>query len=251
MSEEDFSNELKVWALEHFGTMATNAVWRPESTGCRYRKLDDETLELEHRVDHPDSESHHERITGLFASVNINMVDSDVMVTSVALSAEESYRMEMQERQAIAASWTHDCGQPLANMPLSLGVPIFVGEREVLLDDGQTRSVEDWAVSVQCDNCDSPPVLMNPDDYNLLAGDGLFMRYKKCVDDDDDDDDDEWMVAMTREQMYATAEAGELGVLVGSRCPDTGEKVPPWMWGTYCKQVPHEVFAIASLGEEE
>ena len=69
------------------------------------------------------------------------------------------------------------------------------------------------------------------------------MRYKA--------DEDTFMVAMTRQQMYDTAENGELGVLVGSECPDSGMKVPPWMWGTYCKRVPVEELLIKSLGEEE
>jgi len=69
------------------------------------------------------------------------------------------------------------------------------------------------------------------------------MRYKS--------DEDTYMVAMTRQQMYDTAQTGELGVLVGSECPDSGEKVPPWMWGSYCKRVTVEELLTKSLGEEE
>ena len=43
----------------------------------------------------------------------------------------------------------------------------------------------------------------------------------------------------------------ELGVLVGSECPDTGEKVPPWMWGTYCKRVAHADYLIKALDNLE
>jgi hypothetical protein len=239
---EEYEPELKVWALEHFNQMAEKAVWRPEGTGCRYRKIDEQTLELEHRVDHPDSIHHHERITGLFASVNIGMIDDKPMVTAAALSAEEAFMQEMQERQAVAASWTNEAGVPLASLPLELAEPVYLGEREVLLDDGETHTVEDWGISVPSSDTETP-VIMNPDDFNLLAGDSLFMRYKT--------DEDTFMVAMTRQQMYDTAENGELGVLVGSECPDSGMKVPPWMWGTYCKRVPVEELFIKSLGEEE
>ena len=245
--EEDFTDELKVWALEHFSQMAIKAVWRPDGTGLRYRKTDDETLQLEHRVDHPDSLHHHERITRLFATVNIGMTDEDVLTSPAALSAEDAFRMEMQERQAVAASWTHECGTPLASMPLELGVPMFIGDREVLIEDGETQTVEDWAISVTCTECDGV-VLMNPDDFNLLAGDGLFMRYKPIVDEEESD---MWYVAMTRQQMYETAETGELGVLVGSECPDTGGKVPPWMWGTYCQRVPHTDYMLKVLDDLE
>ena len=237
---EEYEPELKVWALEHFNQMAVKAVWRPEGTGCRYRKVDDQTLELEHRVDHPDSIQHHERIAGLFAAVNIEMVDDKPMITSAALSAEEAFMQEMQERQAVAASWTNEDGVPLASLPLELAEPVYLGEREVLLDNGETHTVEDWGVSVPSIDTESP-VIMNPDDFNLLAGDSLFMRYKA---------DDNYMVAMTRQQMFDMTKTDELGVLVGSECPDTGLKVPPWMWGTYCMRVPVEDIVIKSLSEE-
>ena len=35
----------------------------------------------------------------------------------------------------------------------------------------------------------------------------------------------------------ADAENPELGVVLGSKDPDTGERVPSWMWGTYCMSV--------------
>ena len=244
---EEYEPELKVWALEHFNQMAEKAVWRPEGTGCRYRKVDEQTLELEHRVDHPDSMNHHERIAGLFASVNIEMIDDKPMITSAALSAEEAFMQEMQERQAVAASWTNEAGVPLASLPLDLAEPVHLGQREVLLDNGETHTVEDWGISVPSPDTEAP-VIMNPDDFNLLAGDSLFMRYKS--------DEDTFMVALTRQEMYSMAEDGELGVLVGSVCPDSGAKVPPWMWGTYRFRRPVEEIIVdmdfaKSLGEEE
>ena len=236
---EEYEPELQVWALEHFNQMAEKAVWRPDGTGCRYRKVDEQTLQLEHRVDHPDSEAHHNRITGLFASVNINMIDDSPMITSAALSAEDAFRQEMQERQAVAASWTTENGTRLADLPLEQAYPVFIGDREVLLDNGETHTVEDWGVAVPTDEGDT--ITMNPDDYNLLAGDSLFMRYRVT-------DTDTYMIAMTRQQMYDAAESGELGVLVGATCPDSGDKVPPWMWGTYCARVSE---ADLFLGDEE
>jgi len=241
---EEFEPELKVWALEHFNQMAIQAVWRPEGTGCRYRKTDEQMLTLEQRQDHPDAKEQHTRITALFASVNIGMVDDAPMITSAALSAEEAFRQEMQERQAIAASWTNECGEPLASLPLELAEPVYLGDREVLMDDGETTTVEDWGISVPSVGCGDGFVVMNPDDYNLLAGDGLFMRYKS--------DEDTYLVAMTRQEMFNMTQSDELGVLVGSECPDTGVKVPPWMWGSYCKRVKAEYYFTKSIeGEEE
>lgn len=220
----DIEPELQVWMLEHFNSMAEGAIWRPEGTGLRYRKSGDLTLTLEQRIDHPESAAMHERIKSIAASVNLTVEDEDVLLTNASLSPEEAFRQEMQERQAIAASWTCECGTRLADLNLERGVPTYMGDREVLLDDGETSTVEDWAVSVYCSECDRS-IDMNPDDFNLLAGDDLFMRYRNSWG---------YVRALTRQQMFDMSNSGRLGVLVGSECPDTGEKVPPWMWGTYC-----------------
>ena len=67
---------------------------------------------------------------------------------------------------------------------------------------------------------------IDPDDYHLMAGDALFMRYKTA--------EGAIRQAMTRRQMMQMGDEGALGLLVGTKDPDTKEKVPPWMWGTYC-----------------
>lgn len=235
--------ELQVWALEHFRMMADKAIWRPEGTGLRYRKDGETTLVLEQRVNHPQAEAHHEQLKELYASVSITVLDDEVMLTDPSLSAEEAFRKEVQERQMIASAWKCECDMLLKDMELFLGVPTFMGEREVLFDDGETRTIEDWGVAIECNSC-SKIITMNPDDYNLLAGDDLFMRYK-C-------DKDHYMIALSRQQMYDMAEANELGILVGATCPESGDKVPPWMWGTYCKRVSVEElnFDVALLEEE-
>ena len=223
MSEEEFGPELRVWMLEHFQTMAPGAIWRPEGTGLRYRKEDETSLTLEHRVDHPDSIHHHERLKRLCVVVNIEVKDDDVMVTSPALSAEEAYMREMQERQQIASMWTTEDGTRFVDLDLRFCPPVFLGMREILLDNGETTEIEDWAVKVSSPSGD---IMMNPDDYNLIAGDENFMSYHNSNGD--------IVRAMTRGEMLETAEAGATGILVGKNCPLTGVKVPPWMWGTYC-----------------
>jgi len=160
------------------------------------------------------------------------------LVTNVALSAEEAFRQEMQERQAVAASWTTPEGTPLSELPLEDAYPKYLGDRHVLLDNGDTHTVEDWGVVVPyVHNKFVETITMNPDDYNLLAGDALFMRYRILHENSD-----HYMVAMTRQQMFEMAEAfgSHSGILVGSTCPITGDKVPPWMWGTCCMKVEAE-----------
>ena len=247
--EEDTNTEdpeLQVWALEHFNQMALKAVWRPDGTGLRYRKKDETTLELEHRVDHPQSEAHHARLTELYASVNINMINDNVMVTDAALSAEEAFRREVEERQAIAGAWSCECDTLLKDMILENGVPIFVGDREVLFDDGETRTIEDWGIKLECLKC-SKEIVMNPDDYNLLAGDDLFMRYQTL----NDEEKPIWLHALSRQQMFEMSQNNELGILVGSECPISGAKVPPWMWGTYCAIQQEDFEDTIALSEEE
>tara|TARA_R100000152_G_C6772763_1_gene199812 strand:+ start:119 stop:838 length:720 start_codon:yes stop_codon:yes gene_type:complete len=239
MSEEEFEPRLKIWMLEHFQTMASGAIWRPEGTGLRYRKEGETTLILEHRVDHPDSIHHHERMKRLCNDVAIVVEDDDVMVTSPALSAEEAYMREIQERQMDAARWTCKCDKKLADFDFEQAPPVYLNDREILLDNGDTASVEEWAIKLYCANCDDD-ILMNPDDYNILAGDALFMRYRSANGD--------WLKAMTRGEMLETAEAGATGILVGKTCPLARGKVPPWMWGTYCDII---VDKGEDKGEEE
>lgn len=237
MTEEEMKQnaELKVWAIEHFNQMAMHAIWRPDGTGLRYRKIADDGLQLEHRVDHPDTLIHHDKIVKLYESVNITMEDDNPMITPAALSAEEAYRMEIQERQAIASAWSCECGNKLSELDLENGVPTYLGDKEILLDDGETQTIQEWAFKVICE-CENV-INMNPDDYNLLAGDGLFMRYKTT--------DNQWVHAMTRQEMLGFAETGKKGILVGKVCPLTQADIPPWLWGTYCR------VDMLSEGEEE
>lgn len=237
MKEDEWKPDanLKVWAMEHFNQMAMHAIWRPDGTGLRYRKTADNALTLEHRVDHPDTLIHHTKIVKLYESVNIEIEDDNPMVTPAALSAEEAYRMEIQERQAIASAWSCSCGVKLSELDLESAVPTYLGDKEILLDEGDTQTIEEWAFRVVCD-C-KEIINMNPDDYNLLAGDSLFMRYKTS--------DNQWVHAMTRQEMLMYADSGQKGILVGSRCPLTQERIPPWVWGTYCK------VNMISDGEEE
>ena len=110
------------------------------------------------------------------------------------------------------------------DMDLTKAYAVFVNMKEVLMEDGETHEVEVWAFDQTCE-C-GEPVSIDPDDYHLMAGDELFMRYR--------DSEGTILQAMTRRQMMQLGDEGGLGVLVGTSDPNTGEKVPPWMWGTYC-----------------
>ena len=125
-------------------------------------------------------------------------------------------------------------------MGLELSKPNFVSEQEVLLDNGDTDMLEVWAYTIDCPDCDAD-ITVDPDDYHLLTNDRLFMRYKN--------NEGTIMQALTRREMMTMGDAGEVGVLVGTVDPHTGEKVPPWLWGTYCS-IGSEVEVKISSEEE-
>jgi len=110
------------------------------------------------------------------------------------------------------------------DMDLVKAKPHFLATQEILLDDGETEEVEVWAYMLEC-MC-GQFMNVDPDDYHLMAGDQMFMRYSN--------NKGLTMQAMTRRQMIDAAESERFGVLVGKTDPQTEEKIPPWMWGTYC-----------------
>ena len=104
--------------------------------------------------------------------------------------------------------------------------PSFLSVQEVLLEDGSTDEIELWAYIFTCPES-GDEFNVDPDDYHLLAGDKLYMRYIN--------QEGTIFQALTRREMVEVGEGDvELGVVVGTSCPETGERVPPWLWGTYC-----------------
>ena len=101
--------------------------------------------------------------------------------------------------------------------------------------------IEVWVYSLDCPDCDAN-INIDPDDYHLLTDDRLFMRYKN--------NEGTIMQALTRREMMIMGDTGELGALVGTVDPHTGEYVPPWLWGTYCSIGSEEEVKI-NLEEEE
>ena len=206
----EVNEEMKNWAREHFGSIGIGGIWSPDGAGLTYQKLDDNTLMM---------------------AVGINIAEGEQVDYEPPTNPEQAYVMEQQHKMEIAQTWTHDCGKRICEMALDEAVAYFVSEQEVLMESGDTDTIEVWAYKMQCPECDGE-INMDPDDYHLLAGDELFMQFV--------DSDGTKLQAMTRRQMIETADTNELGVLVGSCSPNTGAKVPPWMWGTYCRIIGDE-----------
>jgi hypothetical protein len=48
------------------------------------------------------------------------------------------------------------------------------------------------------------------------------------------------------------ADAGIQGVVLGSLSPETGARVPPWMWGTYnLRRMPEAIEKADEVSDEE
>tara|TARA_R110002020_G_scaffold216353_5_gene423967 strand:- start:1863 stop:2588 length:726 start_codon:yes stop_codon:yes gene_type:complete len=229
-NEFEINAEMKTWAKEHFDNMGIGGVWSPDGTGLTYQKVTDDTWKLIRRMNHPTVEENHMRFATIMMSVGINMLEGDSVDYDPPASSEEAYAQESAHRMEIAQSWScSGCEKKLIDLGLEDAIPSFEGEQEILLEDGNTHKVEVWAYRLTC-SCGNLTKI-DPDDFHLLAGDYLFMRYvnskgtlRQC---------------MTRKQMVemADAETPELGVVLGSKDPETQERVPSWMWGTYCMSV--------------
>ena len=229
------------WAKQHFASVGIGGVWSPDESGCTYVRQDEDTFALMRMTDHPTAFEHHRRFVKLFEAAGVDMIEGDGFVKQpAALTPEQNSEQRYKEKQEIAKGWKCECSLPLANFDLKDRTDKFFENKDVLLSNGETTSVELWGCVVVCPSCENE-VSMDPDDYNLLAGDELFMQWRDSVGG--------VYVALTRMQMKEMADAGITGVVLGTLSPETDDKVPPWMWGTYnLYRFPN---AIDDMTEEE
>jgi len=219
------NDEMRKWAKEHFDGMGIGGIWSPEGAGLTYLKESKDSWKVTRKMNHPSVEENHMRFAALMMSVGINMIEGDAVEYEPPASPEEAYAQETSHKMEIARSWACSCGEyKLMDMDLVKAKPHFLATQEILLDDGETEEVEVWAYMLEC-MC-GQFMNVDPDDYHLMAGDQMFMRYSN--------NKGLTMQAMTRRQMIDAAESERFGVLVGKTDPQTEEKIPPWMWGTYC-----------------
>ena len=242
MSEFDPDEEMKSWAKAHFDGMGIGGIWSPEGTGLTYKKENDTSWKLIRKMAHPSVEENHMRFSSLMMSVGVNMIEGDAEEYAPPASPEEAYAQETAHKMQIAQSWACQCCQKLMELDLSQATPSFVATKEMLLEGGETQDMEIWVYEMPC-VC-GEKLNIDPDDYHLMAGDELFMRYRNS--------ENVVLQALTRRQMMQMGDEGAEGVLVGTKDPTTQEKVPPWMWGTYCMSFElGMVVADLHRGEEE
>ena len=177
-------------------------------------------------VDSDGCRENHERIKTVAWDLGYTVTDEDAEVVPEPTNQMEAQMQELDMKRKIAQGWSDKDGTKLVDMNLDAVYPRFVEDKEVLLDNGDTTSVEIWEYSLFNPNTENT-LSIDPDDYHLLMGDDRFMQYVN--------ESGELLRAMDRAEMIRAIDEGASAKLVGTRDPNTGEKVPPWMYGTYCE----------------
>ena len=226
------TRELLEWAQVQAKEMAVGQAWMPPGSGLTYVKVDDDTWKLNSMVDNEEAKDNHSRMKVLMFDVGVKIEDDETEILPMPENSEQAYMQEVAMKQQIAQSWVDEDGTRLVDLDLEHSWPKYVEDKEILLDNGDTETIELWVYEVTNPNTGNT-ISINPDDYHLLVGDRYFMRFKhryKAV-----------FRALSRQEIIEHVDAGSHGQAVGKKV--VGDRVPPWMWGTYCE--------VISLKEEE
>ena len=224
-------SELLTWAKQHFESIPVNGVWSPDSTGVQYMKTDEKKWSLMSMYEHPESKDYHNKMIILMNAVGYEIATPDGFETiTPPLDPSHQAKMHYQQKQELAMQWKCDCGEPLSNFDLENRTDEYVETIEGQLDNGQSTPLQLWRCHITCPTCEAD-VPMEPDDYHVLAGDGLFMQFTNMT---------ARYTALTRMQNKDLAESG---MFVGKPLNDKGSmfcvlgetyeggRVPPWLWG--------------------
>ena len=233
-------NEMIEWAKKHFAEMSIGGIWMPEGSGLTYQKLEETRTgkgsakwRLVRRIDNEQTLSNHEKMKVLMFDAGFICEDKDAEVIPEPRSMEEAQIQELQMKREIAQTWADTDGTLLIDMDLENVWAEYIEDKEVMLDNGETTSVEIWAYRPTNPNT-GEVVSIDPDDYHMLMGDQYFMRFKSIVPSVAGTDYHVYS-ALSRQDMVEFIDAGGQGEGIGSKLGDTIDgKVPPWMWGTYC-----------------
>lgn len=239
MSEWKSTHELREWMKQHYEGMNPNGVWMPEGTGLTYQKTEN-GYTLVKMMDSEESRDNHDRMKILMWDIGIQVDDSDFELIPLPESLEELQSLEVEMKRDLATSWADKDGTLLTDMNLEEVWPEYIEDKEILLDDGETTTIEIWGFNALNPNTDEY-ITIDPHDYHLLMGDRYFLRFRT--------EEYEYR-AMTREEMVtsiddkmAASDSRERmgiprGCGVGSKYSEIENeqvKIPPWLWGSYCE----------------
>jgi len=237
-------NDMIEWAKKHFAEMSIGGIWMPEGSGLTYQKLEEKKWRLVRRIDNEQTLSNHDKMKVLMFDAGFMMDDKDAEVIPEPRSMEEAQIQELQMKREIAQTWADTDGTLLIDMDLENVWAEYIEDKEVMLDNGETTSVEIWAYRPTNPNT-GEVVSIDPDDYHMLMGDQYFMRF--CVSNylqgmPMNDISTVQFRALSRQEMVEYIDAGNEGIGIGSKIKIhfkhgvIEDKVPPWMWGTYCEE---------------
>ncbi len=226
------------WAREHFANAPVSGVWAPDGTGLIFLKAEERKWELVRAVDHDASKDTLSGIRALMFDLGYSLKEDDVEWDPAPETMEEANAIEESQRQDVANSWADEDGTKLIDMNPHNTYPKFLEEKEVLLDNGETETIEIWTYPLMNPNT-GKEVQLDPDDYRMLTDDRHFMRFMNS--------EGTVYQALTRREIMDLANATARGTVitkdvigfldsevVGSIDRQTLEKVPRWMWGTIC-----------------
>jgi len=216
----------------HYEGMNPNGVWMPEGTGLTYQKVE-KGYRLVKMMDSDESRDNHDRLKVLMWDIGIQIEDGDYELIPLPESLEELETLEVDMKRDLALSWADKDGTLLTDMGLEEVWPEYMEDKEILLDNGETTTIEMWGFNALNPNT-GEYVTIDPHDYHLLMGDEFFLRFRT--------EECEYR-AMTRQEMVeAIDQSHELphpkGCGVGSKHTEVEEgevKIPPWLWGSYCE----------------
>jgi len=227
------------WAKEHFANSPISGVWAPDGTGLIFLKEEEKKWTLMRAVDHGATKDALSGIRALMFDLGYTLDEENVMWDEAPQTMEEAAEIEASQKRDIANSWSDEDGMKLSEMNPHDSYPMFVEAKDVLLDDGNTEEIDIWVFPLTNPNTGNVTKL-DPDDYRLLTDDRHFMRFRN--------NEGTVYQALTRREIMDLADGKEIdfseSCIVGSIDRDTKEKVPSWMWGTYCGR-------LSSSGEEE
>ena len=248
------NKELIDWAKGHFSQMSVGGVWMPEGSGLTYVKEGDNKWRLQSMLDSDEVRENHNRMKILMWDVGISVTDDEATILPVPATSEEAYLQEVTNKREIAKSWADKDGTLLLDMGLENVFPKFIEDREVLLDNGETTTIEVWGYSVTNPNT-GEEIVIDPDDYHLLMGDQYFMRFicktgwiahergergehYENLQGAISATPNTYARALTRQEMVEYIDDGKQNISgVGSKIFGEEKTVPPWMWGTFCEFV--------------
>ena len=214
--------------------MREGGLWQPKGLGLSYVKSGGQAVILISQENIPMSADARVRMRMLIESAGWTVDESICEIIDVEyLTLEQKHAKEMMTRRDIAKNWKCCCGTKLSKFPLDRAPWFYNGDEEMVTQNGEIETVEQWHVLIKCPNCglETPT---DPYDYGLIGDDGLLFNY------------------YTSQISYRVLDKDELIeridnklsdniIILGTFCPFHGDRLPPHLRGQPCSYSSLEV----------